>query len=83
MQMPGDFTALPVELEQPVNDLAVDAGRTINKVMWRLIPFAVAIYIFNYLDRLNVWFTKTSRPMGAQIPRRVSHPSAAAGNAMD
>lgn len=32
--------------------------RTINRVMWRLIPFIIFLYIFNYLDRVNVSFAK-------------------------
>jgi len=33
-------------------------ARTVNKVMLRLIPFIVALYILNYLDRVNVSFAK-------------------------
>ena len=32
--------------------------RTINKVMWRLIPFLFACYFVAYLDRVNVGFAK-------------------------
>lgn len=28
--------------------------RTIRKVFWRLLPFLLVLYLFNYIDRLNV-----------------------------
>ncbi|HLX62787.1 MAG TPA: MFS transporter [Planctomycetota bacterium] len=28
--------------------------RTVSKVMWRLIPFMMLLYVFNYLDRANI-----------------------------
>jgi ACS family tartrate transporter-like MFS transporter len=33
-------------------------SRTVAKVMLRLIPFIVLLYLFNYLDRVNVSFAK-------------------------
>jgi hydrophobic/amphiphilic exporter-1 (mainly G- bacteria), HAE1 family len=69
------------EIRQPLG-YAIVGGLIVSQA---LTLYTTPI-VFLYLDRLNVWFTKTSRPMGAQIPRRVSHrqiPSAAAGNAMD
>ena len=39
----------------PNPDAAFQA-RTVNKVLLRLIPFIVALYILNYLDRVNVSF---------------------------
>jgi MFS transporter, ACS family, tartrate transporter len=30
------------------------AHRTIKKVSWRLLPFLFILYVFNYIDRLNV-----------------------------
>ncbi len=33
-------------------------SRTVSKVMLRLIPFIVALYVLNYLDRVNVSFAK-------------------------
>jgi len=41
----------------PAADAAFQA-RTVNKVMLRLIPFIVGLYVFNYLDRVNVAFAK-------------------------
>ena len=32
--------------------------RTMAKVLWRLVPFMCLLYIFNYLDRVNVSFAK-------------------------
>ncbi len=32
--------------------------RTVRKVLARLIPFIVVLYVFNYLDRVNVSFAK-------------------------
>ncbi|WP_254453574.1 MFS transporter [Siccirubricoccus sp. G192] len=32
--------------------------RTIDKVMWRLLPFLIACYFVAYLDRVNVGFAK-------------------------
>lgn len=33
-------------------------GRTMRKVLWRLLPFMISLYILNYLDRVNVGFAK-------------------------
>lgn len=33
-------------------------SRVVAKVMWRIIPFAILLYILNYLDRVNVSFAK-------------------------
>ncbi|MCY3023862.1 MAG: MFS transporter [Planctomycetota bacterium] len=41
----------------PDADPAFEA-RTVRKVMLRLIPFIVVLYIMNYLDRVNVAFAK-------------------------
>jgi sugar phosphate permease len=46
-----------------VADCASDqTGRnaTIRKVWWRLIPFLFVLYIFNYLDRINIGFAALS-----------------------
>lgn len=32
--------------------------RTVSKVLWRLIPLMCFLYLFNYLDRVNVSFAK-------------------------
>jgi len=32
----------------------------INKVWWRLVPFLFVLYIFNYLDRINIGFAALS-----------------------
>src|SRR5437763_14194584 len=32
------------------------APRTVNKVMWRLLPFLMACYFVAFLDRVNVGF---------------------------
>lgn len=29
-------------------------SRVVTKVMWRLIPFLIVLYVFNYLDRVNI-----------------------------
>src|SRR4051812_44109881 len=31
-------------------------SRTVNKVMWRLLPFLMACYFIAFLDRVNVGF---------------------------
>jgi MFS transporter, ACS family, tartrate transporter len=44
-----------------LNDAPADAAmesRTVAKVLLRLIPFIVVLYIFNYMDRVNVSFAK-------------------------
>ena len=33
-------------------------ARTVAKILWRLLPLIVALYICNYLDRVNVSFAK-------------------------
>ena len=33
-------------------------SRTINKLMWRLIPFLILCYFVAFLDRVNVGFAK-------------------------
>ena len=33
---------------------------TIRKVWWRLVPFLFVLYIFNYLDRINIGFAALS-----------------------
>ncbi len=33
-------------------------SRTMSKVLWRLIPFLIVLYVFNYLDRINVSIAK-------------------------
>src|ERR1700709_201914 len=46
-----------------VADYASDqSGRNaaIKKVWWRLIPFLFVLYIFNYLDRINIGFAALS-----------------------
>jgi MFS transporter, ACS family, 4-hydroxyphenylacetate permease len=37
-----------------------DRDAAIRKVWWRLIPFLFVLYIFNYLDRINVGFAALS-----------------------
>ncbi len=32
--------------------------RVVSKVMWRLVPFMMVLYIFNYLDRINISVAK-------------------------
>jgi len=32
--------------------------RVVLKVMWRLVPFMIVLYIFNYLDRVNIGVAK-------------------------
>jgi ACS family tartrate transporter-like MFS transporter len=32
--------------------------RTMAKVLWRLVPFMCLLYVFNYLDRVNVSYAK-------------------------
>lgn len=39
-------------------DLDPSQQLTINRVMWRLIPFIVFLYILNYIDRVNISFAK-------------------------
>src|SRR5689334_20630687 len=56
--MSGDSTLLSVNAGRPAEYPAVDGARTVTKVTWRLIPLATAIYVLNYLDRLNVSFAK-------------------------
>src|SRR4051794_27067863 len=43
---------LPVDLDPALG------GRAVRKVMLRLIPFMILLYIMNYLDRVNVSFAK-------------------------
>ena len=33
-------------------------NRVVSKVMWRLVPFMIVLYIFNYLDRVNISVAK-------------------------
>jgi len=49
---PGDPSAGPLAADSDFET------RTINRVMARLIPFIVFLYLFNYLDRVNVSFAK-------------------------
>jgi len=37
-----------------------DRDAAIRKVWWRLIPFLFVLYIFNYLDRINIGFAALS-----------------------
>ncbi len=47
-------TALPSQAPD-TERLTVGA---VSKVMWRLIPLTMVLYLFNYLDRVNVAFAK-------------------------
>jgi MFS transporter, ACS family, 4-hydroxyphenylacetate permease len=38
----------------------IDRDAAIRKVWWRLIPFLFVLYIFNYLDRINIGFAALS-----------------------
>src|ERR1700730_10400532 len=38
----------------------MDRDAAIRKVWWRLIPFLFVLYIFNYLDRINIGFAALS-----------------------
>jgi ACS family 4-hydroxyphenylacetate permease-like MFS transporter len=38
----------------------MDRDAAIKKVWWRLIPFLFVLYIFNYLDRINIGFAALS-----------------------
>jgi MFS family permease len=50
-------TAAPVSAEgRPYGDAEADA--TYRKVFWRIIPFLILCYLFNFLDRINVAFAK-------------------------
>lgn len=49
--------AEPQALAIPSTDADFES-RTVAKVMLRLIPFIVLLYLFNYLDRVNVSFAK-------------------------
>src|SRR5262249_10860869 len=42
-------------LDEPVAELAT---RTIDKAMWRLLPFLMICYFVAFLDRVNVGFAK-------------------------
>jgi D-galactonate transporter len=37
---------------------AVNESAVVTRVMWRLIPLAIVLYVLNYLDRVNVSFAK-------------------------
>jgi MFS transporter, ACS family, 4-hydroxyphenylacetate permease len=37
-----------------------DRNAAIKKIWWRLIPFLFVLYIFNYLDRINIGFAALS-----------------------
>jgi D-galactonate transporter len=37
---------------------AVNESAVVSRVMWRLIPLAIVLYVLNYLDRVNVSFAK-------------------------
>ncbi|MBP7937434.1 MAG: MFS transporter [Phycisphaerae bacterium] len=43
--------------DQPPPESAIES-RTVTKVLLRLIPCIVVLYVFNYLDRVNVSFAK-------------------------
>ncbi|HOW69856.1 MAG TPA: MFS transporter [Phycisphaerae bacterium] len=43
--------------DQPPDESAIES-RTVAKVLLRLIPCIVVLYVFNYLDRVNVSFAK-------------------------
>lgn len=45
---------MPISL----NDSLSLERRTVRKVILRLIPFMILLYLFNYLDRINVSFAK-------------------------
>ena len=45
--------------EQGDRDAAIKEA-AIRKVWWRLIPFLFVLYIFNYLDRINIGFAALS-----------------------
>jgi len=50
-------TAVPgLAEERPYRDAEADA--TYSKVFWRIIPFLILCYLFNFLDRINVAFAK-------------------------
>jgi MFS transporter, ACS family, 4-hydroxyphenylacetate permease len=38
----------------------LDRNAAIKKIWWRLIPFLFVLYIFNYLDRINIGFAALS-----------------------
>ena len=38
----------------------INRDAAIRKVWWRLIPFLFVLYIFNYLDRINIGFAALS-----------------------
>lgn len=55
----ADSTADQIDRDAAIRDAAIrDAA--IRKVWWRLIPFLFVLYIFNYLDRINIGFAALS-----------------------
>ena len=42
--------------QRPYSDNEADS--TYRKIFWRIIPFLIICYLFNFLDRINVAFAK-------------------------
>ena len=39
-------------------DLEADAPVTYGKIMWRIMPFLLLLYLICYIDRVNIGFAK-------------------------
>jgi ACS family tartrate transporter-like MFS transporter len=43
-------------LDARVNNAPTTLKRAISKAKWRLLPFLMLLYLFNFLDRVNIGF---------------------------
>ena len=51
-----------------------DRDAAIRKVWWRLIPFLFVLYIFNYLDRINIGFAARNNFLDMRGAYRAFYP---------
>jgi multidrug efflux pump subunit AcrB len=74
-------TGTGAEIRQPLG-YAIVGGLIVSQAL----TLYTTPVVFLYLDRLNEWFTRASRPKAARVAGRVTHrqiPPAAAGNVAD
>jgi MFS family permease len=51
----------------PITHSPEAEAAVVRKVMWRLIPFLVLLYLFNYIDRVNVGIAKLGMQADPQL----------------
>lgn len=52
-----------VEYAPSFADEAAVERRLVRKIMWRIIPLMCFLYLFNYLDRVNISYAKLQMPL--------------------